>query len=232
MLNKMMNNVRIAFYTMNLEFELINTYRMAAFESISNILGKFSPAQRLLALILLLITILGISLFQFKTSARPECETLQQQLTQTQNQLTTTISSQSTFIHTIDELRQQTFDLNSQISKRDSIILAINGKYSKLSKLNESLALNGDIITEPLRMMAMTEPYQEPILAKSMPAPDQNLNNPIQYEEPVQSSPAVVDSALADIGSNGKQDTITTTTTTSVSKSKVSWLRRVLGRKN
>ncbi len=29
-------------------FELINTYSMAAFNSISNILGKFSPAQRLL----------------------------------------------------------------------------------------------------------------------------------------------------------------------------------------
>lgn len=208
---------------------------MAAFESISNILGKFSPAQRLLALILLLITILGISMFQFKTSARPECETLQTQLTQTQHQLTTTISSQSTFIQTIDQLRQQTFDLNWQLSKRDSIILSLNSRYTKLSKINESIALNGDIITEPLRMMAMTtaDPYQEePILAKSMKMPDQNLNNPIQYEEPIQSSHVIADSVIADISCDNKADTTTTVPTTSVSKGKVPWIRRILGRKN
>jgi hypothetical protein len=111
---------------------------MAGFESISNILGKFSPAQRLIALILLLLTIITVSWVQLTTSAKPECETVQQQLIQTQSQLTSTILSQSTFIQTIAELREQTFDLNRQISRRDSVISVLTIGVNQLKRLDSA----------------------------------------------------------------------------------------------
>jgi hypothetical protein len=208
-------------------FELINTYSMAAFNSISNILGKFSPAQRLTALVLVLLAIVGISFFQFVGKSKPECETLQQQLIQTQNQLTSTISGQHTFIQTIDDLRKKTFALNSEINHRDSIIFAISRRANKLEKESTLIAAIDNFEVEPLRMMK-TEPETELVLAASLPAPllnKQTLNeDTIQIISPSSDSDTTVVSRA--------QDTNAAPISTVVSKSKVPWLRRILGRKN
>jgi hypothetical protein len=200
---------------------------MAAFESISKILGKFSPAQRLTALVLVLLAIVGISFFQFVGESKPECETLQQQLIQTQNQLTSTISSQHTFIQTIDDLRKKTFDLNSEINHRDSIIFAISRRANKLEKESTLIASTDNFEVEPLRMM-MTEPETEPVLAASLPAP--RLNKQTLNEDTIQIISLSSDSDAAVVSS--VQDTNAAPISTVVSKSKVPWLRRILGRKN
>jgi hypothetical protein len=222
-----MKIVRINFYTINFWFDLINTYRMSAFESISKILGKFGPAQRLTALGLVLAAIVGISFFQFVGESKPECETLQAQLIQTQNQLTSTISSQNTFVQTIDDLRKKTFDLNTELSKRDSIIFAISRRANKLEKESMMIASVDNFEVEPMRMM-MLPTETEPVLAASLPAPRLNKQNP--YEDTIQIiSPSPAPDSVA---ISNPSDTNAVAIDTSVSKSKVSWFRRILGRKD
>jgi hypothetical protein len=200
---------------------------MAAFQSISNILGKFSPSQRLTALILVLVAIVGISFFQFVGESKPECETLQDQLVQTQSQLTSTISSQSTFIQTIDDLRKKTFDLNGEISRRDSIIFALTNRRNTLEKQLSLVAVVDNFVVEPLRMIV--EPETEPVLAARIDYP--LLNNHPRYEDTLQinyPSPAPDSITI----SSYQDTTITATIDTSLSKGKVPWIRRILGRKN
>lgn len=198
---------------------------MAAFDAISSILGKFSPAQRLTALILVLLTIISISIFQFIGDSKPECETLQEQLVQTQTQLTSTISSQSTFIQTIDDLRKKTFDLNTEISRKDSIIFAMN-KYNTYLEKNMIASVEVDHFEiEPLRMVV--EPETSFVVAASRPEPI--LNNPNQYEETSQINLPIP--TPDSINFVGIQDT-TSTADTVVSKGKIPWIRRVLGRKH
>jgi hypothetical protein len=202
---------------------------MAGFESISNILGKFSPAQRLIALVLLLLTILGISLFQFMTSSKPECETVHKQLVETQNQLTSTIASQNTFVQTINDLREQTFDLNTQIGRRDSIIAALGSKFNLIKRQDQMLASNELFNTEPLPMVIMSEP--EPVMMLTKKSNSQNEE--LLQENHVASYPAPI---LDTIGERSESiDTLSTNsnrTDTVITKGKVSWVRRLLGHKN
>ena len=199
---------------------------MAGFESISNILGKFSPAQRLIALILLLLTILGISLFQFMTASKPECETVHQQLVQTQNQLTSTISSQNTFIQTISELRQQNFDLNYQINRRDSIISVLGLRYNTIKK--QSLLASNLQSNDPVLTTAELDAFPVMMLSKT-----QNSTNEENSETVAASYPAPILDTISE--RREPVDTIKpeqNPVDTVVTKGKVSWIRRILGRKD
>jgi hypothetical protein len=194
---------------------------MAGFESISTILGKFSPAQRLIALILLLLTILGISFFQFSSASKPECETVQKQLMQTQNQLTSTISSQNTFIQTISELRQQTFDLNYQLTRRDSIISVLGRRYE--------LARRPANLETPNQIERILDSFEiEPMML-------QKSQRPINEEDP-ETIPASYPTPILDTISERSEsiDTLKPTipTDTIIAQGKVSWVRRLLGYQN
>lgn len=202
---------------------------MAGFESISNILGKFSPAQRLIALVLLLLTILGISLFQFMTASKPECETVHKQLVETQNQLTSTIASQNTFIQTINDLREQTFDLNTQIGRRDSIIASLGSKFNMLKRQDQMLASNESFNTEPLQMVMMSEPEPVMMLPKRSNPQNEELlqeNHAASYLAPILDTISERSESVDTLSTN------TNRTDTVVAKSKVSWIRRLLGHKD
>ena len=202
---------------------------MAGFESISNILGKFSPAQRLIALVLLLLTILGISLFQFMTASKPECETVHKQLVETQNQLTSTIASQNTFIQTINDLREQTFDLNTQIGRRDSIIASLGSKFNMLKRQDQMLASNESFNTEPLQMVMMSEPEPVMMLPKRSNPQNEELlqeNNAASYPAPILDTISERSESVDTLSAKSNR------TDTVVTKGKVSWVRRLLGRKD
>lgn len=185
---------------------------MAAFNSISNILGKFNPTQRLLALVLVLLTIISISVFQFIGTTKPECKTLQEQLTQTQNQLTSTILSQNTFIETITDLRKKTFDLNTELNIKDSIIFAISRFRDNLTRELNSLAVIGQSEVEQIAML--TEPQTDQI----------------QYEDTIQiNSRVFTPDSISFMGIN---DSIQRITDSTLSNGKIPWIRRVLGRAN
>lgn len=199
---------------------------MAAFNSISNILGKFNPTQRLLALVLVLLTIISISVFQFIGNSKPECKTLQEQLTQTQNQLTSTILSQNTFIETITDLRKKTFDLNTELNVKDSIIFAISRFRDNLTRELNSLAVIGQSEVEQMAML--TEPQTDQIIIDYRLSP--LLNNQIQYEDTIQiNSRVFTPDSISFMGIN---DSIQLITDSTLSKGKIPWIRRVLGRAN
>lgn len=199
---------------------------MAAFNSISNILGKFSPTQRLLVLVLVLLTIISISVFQFIGNSKPECETLQEQLAQTQTQLTSTISSQNTFIETITELRKKTFDLNTELNTKDSIIFAISRFRDNLTRELNSLAAINHLEVETMSMLV--EPQTDQIIVDYQVLP--LLNNLIQYEDTIQiNSPISIPDSISFMGIH---DSTQLTSDSTLPKGKIPWIRRVLGRTN